>query len=60
MILIGHDMGLMAQSVDRLAVMYAGHMMEVGDVSDIFADPLHPYTRALIRSLPRLGKARSL
>ncbi len=56
MILIGHDMGLMAQSVDRLAVMYAGHLMEVGEVNDIFADPLHPYTRALIRSLPRLGQ----
>jgi peptide/nickel transport system ATP-binding protein len=56
MILIGHDMGLMAQSVDRLAVMYAGHIMEVGEVNDIFADPLHPYTRALIRSLPRLGQ----
>src|SRR5512146_104529 len=55
MILIGHDMGLMAQSVDRLAVMYAGHIMEVGEVDDIFANPLHPYTRALIRSLPRLG-----
>jgi oligopeptide/dipeptide ABC transporter ATP-binding protein len=56
MILIGHDMGLMAQSVDRLAVMYAGHIMEVGDVADMFADPLHPYTKALIRSLPRLGQ----
>ena len=56
MILIGHDMGLMAQSVDRLAVMYAGHIMEIGEVDDIFADPLHPYTRALIRSLPRLGQ----
>jgi len=56
MILIGHDMGLMAQSVDRLAVMYAGHIMEIGEVDDIFADPLHPYTLALIRSLPRLGQ----
>ncbi len=56
MILIGHDMGLMAQSVDRLAVMYAGHIMEVGDVRDMFAEPLHPYTRCLIRSLPLLGK----
>src|SRR5512146_2199854 len=55
MILIGHDMGLMAQSVDRLAVMYAGHMMEVGDVKEMFADPLHPYTIALIESLPILG-----
>lgn len=55
MILIGHDMGLMAQSVNQLAVMYAGKMMEVGNVKDIFADPLHPYTCALIESLPILG-----
>jgi oligopeptide/dipeptide ABC transporter ATP-binding protein len=56
MILIGHDMGLMAQSVDRLAVMYAGHLAEVGDVKDMFANPFHPYTKALISSLPVLGK----
>jgi oligopeptide/dipeptide ABC transporter ATP-binding protein len=56
MVLIGHDMGLMAQSVDRLAVMYAGKLMEVGDVNPMFAKPMHPYTRALIRSLPTLGK----
>jgi peptide/nickel transport system ATP-binding protein len=55
MILIGHDMGLMAQSVDRLAVMYAGKLVEVGDVRDMFARPLHPYTQALIDSLPILG-----
>jgi peptide/nickel transport system ATP-binding protein len=54
MILIGHDMGLMAQSVDRLAVMYAGKMFEVGDVKDMFNRPLNPYTRVLIDSLPRL------
>ncbi|MBN2001987.1 MAG: ABC transporter ATP-binding protein [Anaerolineae bacterium] len=53
-ILIGHDMGLMAQAVDRLAVMYAGRMMEVGKVTDIFARPLHPYTQLLISSLPVL------
>jgi peptide/nickel transport system ATP-binding protein len=53
-ILIGHDMGLMAQSVDRLAVMYAGKLMEVGEVHDIFSDPLHPYTQLLISSLPVL------
>jgi oligopeptide/dipeptide ABC transporter ATP-binding protein len=57
MILIGHDMGLMAQSVDRLAVMYAGHLAEVGDIKDLFADPQHPYTRLLISSLPVLGGA---
>ena len=55
MILIGHDMGLMAQSVDRLAVMYAGKMFEVGEVEDLFANPMNPYTRVLIDSLPVLG-----
>jgi oligopeptide/dipeptide ABC transporter ATP-binding protein len=53
-ILIGHDMGLMAQFVDRIAVMYAGRLMELGRVEDIFTDALHPYTQALIRSLPGL------
>jgi oligopeptide/dipeptide ABC transporter ATP-binding protein len=55
-ILIGHDMGLMAQFVDRLAVMYAGKMAELGSVQDIFTEPLHPYTQMLIDSLPVLGK----
>lgn len=54
MILIGHDMGLMAQSVDRLSVMYAGKMMEVGETRAIFEEPLHPYTQLLISSLPVL------
>jgi peptide/nickel transport system ATP-binding protein len=53
-ILIGHDMGLMAQFVDRLAVMYAGRLMEVGDIRGIFAEPMHPYTLLLIQSLPIL------
>jgi oligopeptide/dipeptide ABC transporter ATP-binding protein len=53
-ILIGHDMGLMAQSVDRLAVMYAGKMMEIANIMDIFRTPLHPYTQLLISSLPVL------
>lgn len=55
MILIGHDMGLMAQTVDRLAVMYAGKIFEVGNVREVFASPLNPYTRVLIDSLPVLG-----
>lgn len=55
-ILIGHDMGLMAQFVDRLAVMYAGQMAELGNIKDIFTEPLHPYTQMLIESLPLLGK----
>jgi len=51
-ILIGHDMGLMAQFVDRIAVMYAGHLMELGRVQEVFTDPLNPYTQLLIQSIP--------
>lgn len=54
-ILIGHDMGLMVQFVDRLAVMYAGKIAELGNVREIFREPLHPYTQALINSLPQLA-----
>jgi peptide/nickel transport system ATP-binding protein len=54
-LLIGHDMGLMAQFVDRLAVMYAGRLVEMGPVREIFREPLHPYTQLLISSLPVLG-----
>jgi peptide/nickel transport system ATP-binding protein len=53
-ILVGHDMGLMAQFVDRIGVMYGGKLAEVGPVRDIFKDPLHPYTQLLIKSLPNL------
>jgi peptide/nickel transport system ATP-binding protein len=53
-ILIGHDMGLMAQFVDKVAVMYTGRLMEVSRVRDIFTDPKHPYAQALISSLPSL------
>jgi oligopeptide/dipeptide ABC transporter ATP-binding protein len=56
MILIGHDMGLMAQSVDKLSVMYAGKLAETGAVRDMFSDPMHPYTQSLISSLPVLGR----
>jgi peptide/nickel transport system ATP-binding protein len=62
-ILIGHDMGLMAQSVDRLGVMYAGELAELSPVRDIFKDPLHPYSKLLIASLPSLdhkGKLRGI
>jgi oligopeptide/dipeptide ABC transporter ATP-binding protein len=53
-ILIGHDMGLMAQFVDRVAVMYAGRLVEVATVREMFTDPKHPYSQALISSLPNL------
>ncbi len=54
-IMIGHDMGLMAQFVDRLAVMYAGQMAEVAPKEGAFRAPMHPYTQMLIESLPKLG-----
>jgi peptide/nickel transport system ATP-binding protein len=47
-------MGLMAQFVDKVAVMYAGRLMELSNVRDMFTDPKHPYAQALIRSLPNL------
>ena len=53
-ILVGHDMGLMAQFVDRLGIMYAGRLVEIGPMEDIFAQPLHPYTQLLIGTLPSL------
>ena len=55
-ILVGHDMGLMAQFVDRLGVMYAGRLVEISPVRDVFTAPLHPYTRMLIASLPSLER----
>ncbi len=53
-ILIGHDMGLMAQFVDKVAVMYAGKLTELSTVREMFTNPLHPYAQALIESLPSL------
>ena len=53
-ILIGHDMGLMAQFVDKVAVMYAGRLAEVSTVRQMFTKPAHPYAQALISSLPNL------
>jgi peptide/nickel transport system ATP-binding protein len=51
-ILVGHDMGLMAQFVERLGIMYAGRLMEVSPVRQVFSYPRHPYTELLISSLP--------
>jgi peptide/nickel transport system ATP-binding protein len=55
-ILIGHDMGLMAQFAHRMAVMYAGSLVELGSIRDIYTDAFHPYTQMLIDSLPTIGK----
>ena len=51
-LLVGHDMGLMAQFAERVGIMYGGKLVEVGRVEDIFHNPQHPYTRLLISSIP--------
>jgi len=56
-ILITHDLGVVAEVADRVAVMYGGRIVETGAVYDIFAHPKHPYTRALLRGMPRLDGA---
>lgn len=53
-ILITHDLGVIAEVADRVAVMYAGHVVEEGSVHDIFDNPLHPYTMGLLKSIPQL------
>lgn len=60
MIVIGHDMGLMAQLADRIAVMYAGHMVEIAPVEQLYAQPLHPYTQLLIESIPSIKERKPL
>jgi peptide/nickel transport system ATP-binding protein len=60
MIVIGHDMGLMAQLVDRLAVMYAGNIVEIAPVRAALKEPLHPYTQLLIESIPTIKERKSL
>jgi peptide/nickel transport system ATP-binding protein len=54
-LLITHDMGVVADIADRVAVMYAGRIAETGPVHGIFAEPRHPYTRLLLASIPRLS-----
>jgi oligopeptide/dipeptide ABC transporter ATP-binding protein len=57
-VLITHDLGIVAEMADRVAVMYAGEIVEETDVRSIFKNPLHPYTRGLIGSIPVLGDIR--
>jgi oligopeptide/dipeptide ABC transporter ATP-binding protein len=55
MIFVTHNLGIVARICDRVAVMYAGRIVEIGPVRQIFKSPAHPYTRALLDSVPRLG-----
>ncbi len=55
-IFITHNLGVIAQMAERVAVMYLGQIVETATVKDLFGEPRHPYTQALLRSIPRLGK----
>jgi len=55
-LLVTHDMGVIAETADRVAVMYAGRLVEIGSVRDVIARPRHPYTEGLMASIPPLGK----
>ena len=57
-ILITHDLGVVAEMADRVAVMYAGEIVEQTDVNSLFDEPLHPYTQGLIGSIPILGEIK--
>lgn len=58
-IFVTHDLGVVAATCDRMAVMYAGRIVETGTVADVFAQPMHAYTRGLLGSVPRVGTERS-
>ena len=59
LILITHDLALVAKAADRIIVMYAGQIVEEGTAKDIFREPKHPYTQALLRSLPEFAEGKS-
>ncbi|MBV8747403.1 MAG: ABC transporter ATP-binding protein [Xanthobacteraceae bacterium] len=59
LVLITHDLGVVAQVADRVAVMYAGEIVETGTAFDIFAEPLHPYTRGLLACVPSGSRAET-
>jgi peptide/nickel transport system ATP-binding protein/oligopeptide transport system ATP-binding protein len=58
-VLVTHDLGVIAATCDRMAVMYAGRIVETGSVASTFAEPHHPYTRGLLGSVPRIGLERT-
>jgi oligopeptide/dipeptide ABC transporter ATP-binding protein len=59
MILITHDLSVVAQLCDRAVIMYAGRVVEIGDIHRIFESPMHPYTRALLKSIPKMEDAKT-
>jgi len=59
-ILITHDLGVIARMADRVAVMYAGQIVEQAEVKELFAHPLHPYTQGLLKAIPVLGKPQKM
>ncbi len=59
-LLITHDLGVVASNADKLAVMYAGQIVESGSVKQVFNNPLHPYTQGLINCIPKLGEHKTL
>ncbi|HVM97611.1 MAG TPA: ABC transporter ATP-binding protein [Candidatus Acidoferrales bacterium] len=59
MILVTHDLGVVAERADEVAIMYAGRVVEQAPVVEIFTHPLHPYTRGLLRSIPKVGAQKT-
>ena len=59
-LLITHDLGVVASNADKIAVMYAGQIVESGTVKRVFENPLHPYTQGLLKCIPKLGEHTSL
>jgi len=58
LLLITHDLGVVAEMADRVMVMYTGKILEAADIDTLFRDPRHPYTQGLLESAPRLGVGR--
>jgi len=57
-LLITHDLGVVAENADRVAIMYAGLILETAPVMEIYSNPVHPYTRGLLACIPRIGEHR--
>lgn len=60
MLFVTHNLGVVAEIADRVAVMYAGSIVETGSVARTFSHPRHPYTKGLMRAVPRVGEATAL